>query len=105
MNKARRKILADVAKRLSEIMDDLEEVKALTDELSNLRDEIDGARDEEQEAFDNMPEGLQAGDRGIAMECAINNMEMASGFIDDMITELNEIDVQIIIDALEEAAE
>jgi hypothetical protein len=105
MNKTRRKILATVAKRLSEIMEEIEEVKALTDELSNLRDEIDTACDEEQDAFAALSEGAQANDRGQVMESAISNMVEATSGIDDLISALDDIDVQSIIDALEGAAE
>jgi hypothetical protein len=104
MNKARRKILGTVAKRLSEIMDEIDEAKALLDELCNLRDEIDSVRDEEQEAFDNLSEGAQAGDRGQAMESAIAWMEQASNAIDDIIGALDGIDMPSMIDALETAA-
>lgn len=105
MNKSRRKTLAAVAKRLSEIMDEIEEIKALTDELSNLRDEVDEVRDEEQDAFDALSEGAQAGDRGQAIKSAIGQMGQASSAIDDIINALDDLDVQSIIDELEGAAE
>ena len=58
MNKQRRKDLLDVAEHLQDALDRLSEV-----------------RDEEQEAFDNMPESLQYGSRGDAMQEAIDTMD------------------------------
>lgn len=71
MNKQRRKDLFDVAESLQEALDRLSEV-----------------RDEEQEAFDNMPESLQYGSRGDAMQEAIDTM-------DEWESEINEIKSRI----------
>ena len=60
MNKARRKRIEDVQSRLEE-----------------LKQEIDGILAEEQEAYDNMPESLQEGERGEAMQEAIDALESA----------------------------
>jgi hypothetical protein len=35
------------------------------------------ARDEEQDAFDNLPEGLQSGERGQAMEASVSHLDEA----------------------------
>jgi predicted nucleic acid-binding Zn-ribbon protein len=105
MNKARRKTLAAVTKRLSEIMDEIEEIKALSDELSNLRDEIDTACDEEQDAFAALSEGAQANDRGQAMESAISNMVEATDGLTDLITALDGLELASVVEALEAAAE
>ena len=50
MNATRRKLLADIL-----------------DRLSSIKAEIDELKDLEQEAFDNLPEGIQASDRGEKM--------------------------------------
>ena len=60
MNKARRKRIEDAQAKLEE-----------------LKQEIDAILSEEQEAFDNMPESLQDGDRGEAMQEAIDALESA----------------------------
>lgn len=51
------------------------EIRRIEAELQTLLGDIDSVKDEEQEAFDNMPEGLQASDRGEEMEQNISNLE------------------------------
>ena len=110
MNKTRRKILGTFVKRLSEIMEEIEKFKDLTSELINMIDEIANVCNEEQEAFDNMPESLQAGEKGQVMVSAIGQMDEAIDAIGDIVTALDDLDVldslnvQSIIDALEGAA-
>lgn len=72
MNKQRRKDLLDVAESLQEALDRLSEV-----------------RDEEQEAFDNMPESLQYGSRGGAMQ-AIDTMDEWESEIDEIKSRIEE---------------
>lgn len=50
----------------------LEEVRTLIEKVDGLLQEI---RDDEQEAFDNLPEALQGGERGEAMEAAMDAMD------------------------------
>ena len=57
MNKNRRKALADIAAR-----------------LSSLLDELDSVIQEEQDAYDNMPESLQDGDRGQEMQSGLDDL-------------------------------
>lgn len=73
MNKQRQKDLLDVAESLQEALDRLSEV-----------------RDEEQEAFDNMPESLQYGSRGDAMQDAIDTMDEWEGEIDEIKSRIEE---------------
>lgn len=86
MNAQRRKALAA-------LIDRIEELGAARD---TLRDELETIRDEEQDAFDNMPEGLQQGDKGQAMEEAI-------GIIEEAITNLENIDVDSIVSSVDNA--
>lgn len=58
MNKTRRK--------------QLEEVRSLIEKAGGLLQDI---RDDEQNAFENLPEALQGGERGEAMEAAIVAMD------------------------------
>lgn len=74
MNKARRKLLADLA-----------------NQLSDLKESLDFLRDDEQTAFDNLPESLQGSEMGQAMENAISVMEEQSDQIDSIIAELIEL--------------
>ena len=60
MNKERRKRLDEIRGKPSE-----------------LRDMIDTVLSEEQEAFDNLPESFQEGERGEAMQTAMEAMESA----------------------------
>lgn len=73
MNKQRRKDLLDVAEHLQDALDRLLEV-----------------RDEEQEAFDNMPESLQYGSRGDAMQEAIDTMDEWESEIDEIKSRIEE---------------
>ena len=58
MNKARRKELAEIVELLEE-----------------ARERLEAVRDEEEEALENLPESLQASERGEAMQAAIDAME------------------------------
>ena len=71
MNKARRRTLNDAISRLQEVEGILEVTK-----------------DEEQEAYDNLPPGLQDGERGDAAQAAISAMEEAISSIQSAIAEL-----------------
>jgi hypothetical protein len=72
---------ADRRKTLAAIMDRIENLNALALALNDDREaiiaDLETARDEEQEAFDNLPEGLQAAERGQDMEAAISELENA----------------------------
>lgn len=73
MNAQRRKQLAEAVAKL-------EEARTL----------IEIVRDEEQDAFDNMPEGLQTGERGEKMESAISRMEDVLNDLESAVDGLNE---------------
>ena len=67
MNKDRRKTL----ERL------VAEVSNLQGKLADIRMEIESARDEEQEYYDNMPESFQSGEKGDAVQAAVEALEEA----------------------------
>jgi hypothetical protein len=50
---------------------------ALSQQLAELKDEIQSVLDEEEEAFNNLPEGLQGGERSDAMQTAITSLDAA----------------------------
>lgn len=77
MNAERRKKLAAAA----------DKVRRLSVELSEVMQEVIDLRDDEQEYFNNMPEGLQSGERGQAAENAISELDNAIGILE---TDLNE---------------
>ena len=59
----------------------IDEAQAL---LVELRQSIDEILSEEQEAFDNLPESLQYGERGTAMQEAIDALESAISSCDEV---------------------
>lgn len=71
MNKQRRKRITEAIELLEQAQQIIEEVK-----------------DEEQEAYDNLPEGLQCGERGEAMKEAVNNLEESYDSVGDIIDTL-----------------
>lgn len=66
MNKLRRNALVVLHLQLSTQLANLEEV-----------------RDDEQEAFDNLPEGLQQGSMGLAIEEAAGHLDDAAGYLQE----------------------
>ena len=68
MNKARRKALDEVLAT-----------------LESAREMLENVKDEEQEAYDNLPESLQATDRGQGMEVAIGFLEDAMDYVDNAV--------------------
>jgi ribosome recycling factor len=74
MNKQRR---AEITKAVNMI----EEGKAI----------LESVRDEEQDTFDNMPESLQGGEKGSAMEEAVNNLDEAINSLDETVGTVNTV--------------
>lgn len=68
MNQAQRKF---VAEKLQELIGLKEQIEAIASELRTLAEE-------EQEKYDNMPEGLQGGDKGQAIETAAQMLDEAA---------------------------
>ena len=66
------------------------QIQAIIDKLEDLKSDIECLKDEEQEAFDNLPEGIQASERGEAMETAVYNLEEAYDNLDSVIDSLTE---------------
>lgn len=78
MNKARRKQLED-----------------LIEQLSGIKDSIEAVMEEEQEAFDNLPEGIQASERGETMQENIDNLQTAADSLESEVIDY----IQGVIDA------
>lgn len=74
MNAARRKNLKEILAKLSEVRSDLEAIAS-----------------EERDAFDNLPQGLQEGDRGQAMDAAATALEDAFSELETMESTLEEL--------------
>jgi hypothetical protein len=97
MNKQRRKNINDVIKRLTAVQSEFDK-----SELSDIKSDIEGIRDEEQDYFDNMPESLQGGEKGDAAQEAVNAMEDAIGYLEEV--ENDEIvEEQDVADKIQEA--
>ena len=52
--------------------------------IAQAKEVLETARDEEQEYLENMPEGLQGGDKGSAAEEAITALEEAIDSLDEI---------------------
>lgn len=97
MNNARRKKLKAIYQRVDDLNGLLSNVKNLADELlSDLQDECDG----EEESHGNLPESLQNGDKGQAMQEAIDAMQTALSALEEV---ANVPDLDEAMEALENA--
>ena len=65
-------------------------ISKIEDELGEIQARIDELLGEEQEAVDNMPESLQYSDPVMAMREAAEQLEYASGAIEDVLGYLSE---------------
>lgn len=65
-------------------------IDAVINELADLRSRVETLQQDEQDAFDNMPEGLQASERGQACENAASRLEDALTAFDEIDSALNE---------------
>lgn len=86
MNNTRRNAIKTIVSRFDDLSALIEELKT----------DIETIIEEEQDAFDNLPEGFQTGARGEKMEAAIENLQSAADF-------LEEIDLEELTGYLEEA--
>jgi hypothetical protein len=64
--------------------------------IERAKDILEDAANAEQEAFENMPESLQQGEKGEAMEEAIGVLEEAQVGLETALDELNGLDGVII---------
>lgn len=81
MNKERRKVIADAAALLAE-------AQAKIDEAQEM---LSDAADEERDYHDNMPEGLQAGERGQRADEVAGYLEEARDTLDTMSSDIGEV--------------
>lgn len=59
-------------------------IQALIDKLEDIKEDIDFIKDEEQGYYDNMPESIQAGERGDKAQEAIDNLESTLDYLNDV---------------------
>ncbi len=102
MNKERRKELNVQWEKLEALKN---AVAALQAEAEGIKSALEDIHSAEQEAFDNMPEGLQQGERGQASEQAIENIQTAIDALDswDFASIVSEADEAL--EALDNATE
>ena len=74
----------------------IEEVNRLQDALEGLQQIVEEIRDEEQEYLENIPENLQGSERYETAESAVESLENAVGWFDNL-------DIDELISALEES--
>lgn len=60
-------------------------IQALIKKLEDIKEDIDFIKDEEQEYYDNMPESIQAGEKGDKAQEAVDNLDYACSQIDEVI--------------------
>lgn len=60
-------------------------IQALIKKLEDIKEDIDFIKDEEQEYYDNMPESIQAGEKGDKAQEAVDNLDYAYSQIDEVI--------------------
>jgi prefoldin subunit 5 len=88
MNRERRKIIAQL----------VADLQAMSAAAAEIQSQAQALMDEEQEAFDNLSESLQSGERGQAMEAAVEALGEASDGVEAICSE-----VDTTIEALERA--
>lgn len=81
MNRDRRKKLAIA----------LDNINNAREALKEAFDLIGTCKDEEETSFDNLPQGIQDGDRGCIMQDAIDNMTDAYDTLDDILSSMDDL--------------
>lgn len=65
-------------------------ITALAEDVRAIRDRIEDLQSEEQDAFDNLPENLQEGEKGEAMQESIEALDSACTAVDELDNYLTE---------------
>lgn len=89
MNAARRKDIQSAIEVVNKHRNELLELlKALAEDVSELAGIVDDIKSDEQDYFDNMPEGLQSGEKGEAAEEAITHLSDAQSVLESLCDDL-----------------
>lgn len=75
-------------------------LEAFKGEVEDMKSSLEDPMGEEQEYYDNMPEGIQNGEKGEKAQAAVSAMEAADSSLDEAVTAL-----EAAIDSLGEAKE
>ena len=65
--------------------------KEIQKSIGDIRDVLQGILEDERESYDNMPEGLQSSENGIASEDAQENLEAAIDALEEAIFCLEDV--------------
>lgn len=65
-------------------------IEAVCSILEDARAELEALAEEEQEAHDNLPESIQSGEKGEAMDEAVSKLEDAASAVEDITMSLGE---------------
>lgn len=108
MNKVRRTNLSTLSNTLDEIaakLDGETEInwEAIKGEIDDAKSQLDDLKDEEQDYYDNMPSGLQSGDKGDSATSAIDEMESGLNDLGDAVDACDTQNADEVINSLEEA--
>lgn len=97
MNAQRRKQIEAIKARVEALQDLISEAQNIADEITQ---EVRDVLELEQEAYDNMPESLQDGERGQAMNEAIGNLEQATNLLEEIsvVPDMSEV-IDLLSDA------
>lgn len=63
-------------------------INSICEKLAGLQEELTTVTEEEQDAYDNMPEGIQEGEKGEAAQEALDGLEAAYDEIQSVIDNL-----------------
>lgn len=66
------------------------QLEAALGQAEELKETIECLRDDEQEAHDNLPESIQYGERGEAMQEIVDSLDYAVSNLEDAIDNINE---------------
>lgn len=66
------------------------ELNNLIKELNAINERLEAITDEEDEMFEAIPENLKSSDRAIAAEIALENLNDALDYLDDVISSIEE---------------
>lgn len=98
MNAERRKAIAAIVKDCGDLTDKFAEFQGAVNDVKTAIEEL---RDAEQEALDNLSDNLKEGEKGSAMQEAVDALEAAIEACDNL---ADEPDISEITGSLENAA-
>ncbi len=99
MNNERRKRIYDIRNQIELLSATTTTLRA---QMEAIQEAIESVRDDEQEAYDNLPESLQEGDKGSAMQAAIEQLDDGHQALSDIMEAFERFDE--VSDNLDSAA-